>query len=85
MPVVVTSVFANGEAAPLPWISGMVRATAVQARGADALFRGAGDPVAKSAALSFVSWHPPRPRRSAVVLLGAGARPAPSKQFAVPP
>ena len=40
--------------------------------------RGSGVPVAKSAALSFVSVAPPSPRRSAVVFDGAGAGPAPS-------
>ena len=85
MPAVETSVFKKGEALPPPWIAGIVRATAVQSRAGWALLRGKGDPIEKSTALSLVSWQPPRARRSAVVLLGAGARPLPSKQFAVPP
>src|SRR6266542_323952 len=49
------------------------------------LLRGSGTKIRKSAALSFVSVQPPALRRSAVVLLGAGARPEPSKQLAVVP
>src|SRR6266545_4057671 len=49
------------------------------------LLRGSGTKTRKSAALSFVSVQPPALRRSAVVLLGAGARPEPSKQLAVVP
>ncbi len=50
-----------------------------------AVFRGFGAPVAKSAALTSVSTQPASARRSAVVLLGAGAGPLPSKQLAVAP
>src|SRR2546429_283514 len=49
------------------------------------VLRGKGAETRKSAAFSFVSVQPPALRRSAVVLLGAGARPAPSKQSAVVP
>jgi hypothetical protein len=42
------------------------------------LLRGFGVVAAKSAALLSVSVHPPFARRSAVVVLGAGAGPAPS-------
>jgi len=48
-------------------------------------FRGAGGPVWKSAALSFVSAQPSERLSTAAVLLGAGARPAPSKQAALAP
>src|SRR5437879_6369407 len=51
----------------------------------DAVLRGKGADTRKSAALSFVSVQPPALRKSAVVLVGAGARPAPSKQSAVVP
>src|SRR5205814_578467 len=50
-----------------------------------ALLRGLGAPVAKSVELLSVSVQPPEPRSTAVVLLGAGVGPAPSKQFAVVP
>src|SRR5947207_14756023 len=46
---------------------------------------GLGVPVAKSVLLLFVSVQPFPALISAVVLLGAGARPAPSKQLAVVP
>ena len=48
-------------------------------------FRGFGAPAAKSPSLLSVSVQPPLRRRSAVVVLGAGARPDPSKQLAVVP
>jgi hypothetical protein len=51
--------------------------------------RGFGAEIRESAALSFVSMHPPDCLNSAVVLPGAGAGPTPSKQklsvAAVPP
>src|SRR2546422_9696438 len=47
--------------------------------------RGLGAPVAKSAALSFVSVAPPLARRSDVVFDGAGAGPEPSYPVAVVP
>jgi hypothetical protein len=46
--------------------------------------RGSGRPTTKSAALLLVSVNPPRPRMMAVVLLGLGAGPAPSKKVASP-
>ena len=55
------------------------------------LFLGFGEPVAKSVLLLLLSKHPPLPPElvdflmAAFVLLGAGARPAPSKQLAVVP
>jgi hypothetical protein len=48
-------------------------------------FRGFGAPAAKSALLLSVSVQPPLRRTSAVVVLGAGAEPDPSKQLAVAP
>ncbi len=61
--------------------------TASPAQGlkADAVLRGVGIPETKSLELTSVSVQPPSARRSAVVLLGAGAGPAPSKQLAVLP
>ena len=47
--------------------------------------RGAGAPVAKSAALSSLSWQPSLRRRSAVVFESPGAGPTPSNSFAVNP
>src|SRR5437867_10558554 len=47
--------------------------------------RGDGAPTAKSALLRSVSTQPLPRRRSDVVLLGAGAAPPSSKQFAVVP
>src|SRR6266542_1226131 len=49
------------------------------------VLRGKGADARKSAALSLVSVQPPALRQSAVVLLGAAARPEPSKQLAVVP
>src|SRR5580765_2460295 len=49
------------------------------------VLRGKGAAANRSALLLFVSVQPPFLRKSAVVLLGAGAGPAPSKQFAVVP
>jgi hypothetical protein len=51
----------------------------------EALFLGFGWATKKSLALSLVSTQPPALRKSAVVLPGAPAGPAPSKQLAVPP
>jgi len=48
-------------------------------------FRGLGAAAVKSLELTFVSVQPLLALKSAVVLLGAGARPDPSKQFAVVP
>src|ERR1051325_3685845 len=48
------------------------------------VLRGLGEPMEKSVALLSVSMQPLRPRKSAVVLLGAGAG-AVSKQLAVGP
>src|SRR5215212_5916371 len=50
-----------------------------------AVRRGFGAPVRKSEPLTFVSVKPPFLRKSAVVLLGAGAFVAPSRQVAVVP
>ena len=50
----------------------------------EAVLRGFGALVVKSAELLFVSAHPFIPRKSELVALGAGAAAAPSKQFAVP-
>jgi hypothetical protein len=44
-----------------------------------------GIPVAKSAALSFVSWQPLSFLNAALVLLAADAGPGPSKQLALAP
>src|ERR1051325_2134229 len=49
----------------------------------EALLRGFGAKTKKSAALLLVSVQPPASRKSAVVLLGAGAGPDPSKQKSV--
>jgi hypothetical protein len=51
----------------------------------DAESRGFGAPATKSAAFESASAQPPFARRTAVVLLGAGAGPEPSKQLAVEP
>ena len=51
----------------------------------EALFLGVGAPAAKSVEFVSVSVHPFAPRRTALVLLGAGVGPAPSKQLAVAP
>src|ERR1044071_5308958 len=48
----------------------------------EAVLRAAGVPVAKSAALSFVSTQPPSLRKSARVALIVGAGPEPSKKLA---
>ena len=60
-------------------------APATQLLNGELVLRGKGAETRKSAALSFVSVQPPALRKSAVVLLGAGARPEPSKQLAVVP
>src|SRR5574341_1043183 len=68
--------------------------TGVQEFVGEEVLRGFGAPVAKSAALFSVSVQPLLPRRSAVVLLGAGAAlpsmqvvpvPKPRKSTIVPP
>src|SRR6267143_1845469 len=56
---------------------------AVQLLSGELVLRGNGAETKKSALLLFVSVQPPALRKSAVVLLGAGARPEPSKQSAV--
>src|ERR1043166_5068320 len=58
---------------------------AVQLLNGELVLRGAGAETRKSALLLFVSVQPPALRKSALVLLGAPARPAPSKQSAVVP
>ena len=58
---------------------------ALQSFKGEAVFRGFGLAVTKSAALSFVSVQPPAFLKSEVVLLGAGAGAVPSKQFALLP
>ena len=60
---------------------------AVQINAAVAELRGAGVPVVKSVEFWLVSLHPVPvgPRRTAVVLVGAGAGPVPSKALAVVP
>lgn len=50
----------------------------------EALFRGFGVPALKSVALLSVSVHPFAARSTAVVLLGAGVEPVPSKQVVLP-
>ncbi|HKN83456.1 MAG TPA: hypothetical protein VJW17_08465 [Pyrinomonadaceae bacterium] len=47
------------------------------------MFRGLGGPGEKSATLFCVSLQPPAMRKTAFVLLGAGAGAGPSKQLAV--
>ncbi|MGH8598997.1 MAG: hypothetical protein ACREXT_20305, partial [Gammaproteobacteria bacterium] len=73
----------DGVASPTPL--GGVLPPPPQTLAAVALLRGVGAPDAKSVALLSVSVQPLLPRRTAVVLLGAGVGPAPSKQFAVTP
>jgi hypothetical protein len=53
--------------------------------GTDALLRGFGAPVVKSAVFPSVSVQPASLLSTAVVLLGAGAGPLPSKQLALLP
>ena len=67
-PVVTTSDPANGETAPLPWMSWMAAATGVQLRVGVAELRGSGLPIAKSTLLLSESKQPPRLRMAAVVL-----------------
>src|SRR3989304_5001689 len=50
----------------------------------EAVLRGAGAPALKSALLLSVSVQPPEARKTAVVLLGAGVAPLPSKKLALP-
>ena len=80
----VTTGPAYGLLAPEPWIWQAAAAGGVgggggggvmpaQGAGAASELRGAGVPVVKSVALSFVSLQPPLARRSAVVDDGAGA------------
>src|SRR3954452_3837472 len=71
-----------------PWATGVgvkVPATAkpLQSCDGEPVLRGFGAPVAKSEAFWFESVQPPAARRTALVLLGAGVGPVPSKQFAV--
>src|SRR5689334_9444040 len=49
------------------------------------VFRGLGGPVERSATLFCVSLQPPATRKTALVLLAAGAGAEPSKQLAVLP
>src|SRR5438034_10989393 len=56
---------------------------AMQLLSGELVLRGNGAETRKSAVLSFVSEQPPARRKSALVLLGATARPEPSKQSAV--
>src|SRR6266536_951990 len=56
-----------------------------QLLGGEFVFRGKGVGTTKSLKLSFVSVQPPPLRKSAVVLLGAGAWLEPSKQSVVAP
>ncbi len=60
-------------------------ATPLQELAGEPLLRGLGATAVKSAALLFVSVQPLLARRSAKVVLGAGAGPLPSKQLAVEP
>jgi hypothetical protein len=55
-----------------------------QGLGGVAVVRGIGAAAAKSAPFWSVSVQPPAPRVAAVVLLGAGVGPAPSKKLALP-
>jgi hypothetical protein len=75
------------------WTSAATPAAAVAVPGlwapeqvvaAEALFRGLGVAVSKSALFTFVSVQPPSARTAAVVLLSAGAALAPSKSVAEP-
>src|SRR5690349_17969453 len=59
--------------------------SALQSWNGEAVFRGVGAPVEKSAALLSLSMQPEPFRRSAFVFDGAGAAPGPSKQLAVVP
>src|SRR5512144_3261136 len=68
---------------PLATVAGTARP--VPTGGIPCELRGGGAPVTKSALLLLVSIEPPPRRIAAVVLLGAGVGPAPSKQFAEPP
>ena len=70
-----------GLAAPVP--VGLV--DPLQAFVGVALFLALATAAVKSAALSSVSVHPPPARKTALALLGAGARPVPSKVLAVAP
>ena len=63
----------------------VIERSELQELAVEAEFRGFGVPVAKSAALLLVSVQPLFFLKSAVVLLGAGARLEPSKQSAVVP
>src|SRR5215813_3987067 len=68
---------------PVALLGGAVEVTvggpaAAQAVGATLVLRGFGAAAAKSAPLSPVSWHPPKARNAAVVLLSVGAA-VPSK------
>src|SRR4051794_1275273 len=57
----------------------------VQKCSGDSVLRGAAAAAAKSVALLSMSVQPSLPRKIAFVVLGAGARPAPSKQSGVVP
>ena len=69
----------------VPFVSGSVVTIAGPTSEMPAVRRGFGVPVMKSLPLMFVSVLPPFFRKSAVVLLGAGALVPPSLQFAVVP
>src|SRR5437763_8306065 len=71
----------------MSWIARGIAVPVPVHRPKTAVFLGTGAPVVRSAALLSVSVQPPEPprRRSAVVLLGAGAGPDPSKQVAALP
>src|SRR5215218_2858702 len=55
-----------------------------QGLGGEAALRGLGAAAAKSAVFWSVSVQPPAPRTAAVVLLGGGVGPVPSKKLALP-
>jgi hypothetical protein len=80
--VVAPALTLAGFAAPVP--PGGVGVPPPHGLAGDALLRGAAAAVAKSALLLSVSVQPFAARKSASVVLGAGAVPEPSKKFAAP-
>jgi hypothetical protein len=83
-PLVATSSSSYGEALPLPWISLIASSIGTHDCTGDALLRGFGVLVPKSAALLPVSLQPRNARETDVVLLGAGAGALLSAQLALP-
>ena len=85
MPLVATSSSAYGDSLPSPWISWIASSIGTHDCGGDALLRGSGVLVAKSAALLPVSLQPSNARDTELVLLGAGVGALPSAQLAPEP